>query len=483
MMYILSKRRRGGLRVPLLFCVIFSVLLFFVTSVYAQEDQTSEVDSGNVPTEAEMPTEAETETETETEMPTGAEAETPTEAEVPTAAMEDEESQEKEISPPVRASIQEGVPSFYSDGNITYARSNTKIRLSAAERVSSVEKIEYKIDQSEYRLYSEPITIPEEGQHQISYRSLDVVGNMEFENVVTVIIDDTPPTTFVSSNVSFIKVKNDLFVSGSKNPQLYIKATDFYSGVKAIEYYIKNGDATPEFGAYSSAVPLGAPGEKIIVYRAIDNLGNVSESREIKIITDATPPTVSINFGKNLMESGDKKYSPKNNKLILKASDEGSGVASIYVKLSNKEGFQPYAEPITITGDGAYAIEAKSVDRAGNESVIAKESIIVDAEPPQTNLEFLNVGGTSDASESETETETETENNEEAETESNTETEKETETESNNAETETENNTETEKETESNNAEKENNTETENNADDSSEQNNNEEQTDEEVLP
>ena len=460
MMYILSKRRRGGLRVPLLFCVIFSVLLFFVTSVYAQEDPASEVDSGNVPTEAEVPTE----TETETETPTEAEVltETPTEAEVPTetpteaVAIEDEESEEEEIAP-VRASIQKGVPSFYSDGNITYARSNTKIRLSAAERVSSVAKIEYKIDQSEYRLYSEPITISEEGQHQISYRSIDVVGNMEFENVVTVIIDDTPPTTFVSSNVSFIKVKDDLFVPGSKNPQLYIKATDLYSGVKAIEYYIKNDDVTPEFGAYSSAVPLDTAGEKIIVYRAIDNLGNISESREIKIITDATPPTVRISFGKNLIESGEIKYSPKNNKLIVKASDEGSGVASIYVKLSNEEGFQPYAEPITITSDGAYAIEAKSVDRAGNESMIAKESIIVDAEPPQTNLEFLNVGGTSDASETETETETE------KETESNTETE--------------------------NSAEKENNTETEVeaetkiNTDDNSDQNNNEEQTNDEVAP
>ncbi len=399
--------------------------MLLVAVVHAQEPKNSEINSGDTATEGGTAVDVadkeviinkeKREEDQNLEINSGDTAaeggEATVDEEVVTTKEKSEEEEEVAL---VRASIQRGVPSFYSDGNITYARSNTRIRLSAAERVSSVSKIEYKIDQSEYRLYSEPITISEEGQHQIAYRSLDLVGNMEFENVVTVIIDDTPPSTFLSSNVSFIKVKGSLFVPGPKNPQLYIKATDHYSGVKAIQYYIKNGE-TQEFGTYSAAVPLDSPGEKTVIYRAIDNLGNVSEAREITIITDATPPTVRISFGKTLKESGDKKYSPKNNKLILKATDEGSGVSSIYVKLSNEEGFQPYAEPITITGDGKYDIEAKSVDRAGNESLIAKESIIVDAEPPQTNLEFLSDGSatTSDqktetkATEAETETDQE----------------------------------------------------------------------------
>ena len=313
----------------------------------------------------------------------------------PAKAVSSEVQEHPHDTTPIRAGVQPGVSSFYSDGNITYARSNTKIKLSSIERISAVKQIQYKVDHSAYQAYVSPISIEEEGQHQISYRALDIVGNVEFESLVTVIIDDTPPVISVASNVSFIKARGDIYVPGNKNPQLYIRANDFYSGVKAIQYYVSSASEANEekgdenFSDYSSGISLEAPGEKLIVYRAIDNLGNISEPKKMKIITDAAPPSIQINFTKKLILHKDKKYSVKNNKLILSADDEASGVASIYVKLSADEGFQPYVEPISMADDGEYNIEAKSIDRVGNESQIISESIIVDAEPPQTTLEFL----------------------------------------------------------------------------------------------
>ncbi len=290
----------------------------------------------------------------------------------------------------VKSGTEAHIPSFYSKGNTTYARSNTKIKFSALERLSKVSKIQYKIDGSAYKNYLKPFTIEEQGRHQIFYRSFDIVGNVESENVVIVIVDDKPPVVSFGSNVTFTKFKDEFFVSSANNPQLYIKATDSYSGVRVIEYYIEGSDGTPDrFSIYSSGIPLDIQGEKVVVYRAIDNLGNISESKKIKITTDVTSPTIKISFKKKLAELDGNKYSPKNNELILEATDKESGVALIYVKLGADESFRLYSESIPIKEDKEYKIEAKSVDRTGNESIIAKESVVVDVDPPKTSLEFL----------------------------------------------------------------------------------------------
>ena len=381
-----------------LFPVYLVLSCLLVISLAAQEQENSAGPEEPTKTNAGVPIEADTGESAEAVSEEPTEADTGESTEVGSEDSEESVSEAQEYTydtPPIRAGVQQGVSSFYSDGNITYARSNTKIKLSSTERISAVKQIQYKVDESAYQAYVSPITIDEEGQHQISYRSLDIVGNVEFESMVTVIIDNTPPAVSVASNVSFVKTGGDIYVPGNRNPQLYIRANDFYSGVKAIQYYVRSAsEASEEKGAekfsdYLSGISLEAPGEKLIVYRAVDNLGNISESKKIKIITDATPPSIQINFIKKLILHEDKKYSVKNNKLILSADDEASGVASIYVKLSADEGFQPYVEPISMADHGEYNIEAKAIDRVGNESQIISESIIMDAEPPQTTLEFL----------------------------------------------------------------------------------------------
>ena len=396
----ISERCSGrGLLFPA--SLVLSSLL--VISLVAQEQNSSDLSGPEEPTKTNtgVPIEVESgePTEVESGEPTEAMSEEPTEADTGEATSEAQEHPHD--AKPVRTGVQPGVSSFYSDGNITYARSNTQIKLSSIERISAVKQIQYKVDQSAYQAYVAPISIDEEGQHQITYRALDIVGNVEFENLVTVIIDDTPPILSVASNVSFVKAGSDIYVPGNRNPRLYIRANDFYSGVKAIQYYVSSAGEESEangtngeksdanFGDYLSSISLEAPGEKLILYRAIDNLGNISEAKKIKIVTDASPPSIQISFTKKLISHEDKKYSVKNNKLILSADDDASGVASIHVKLSADEGFQPYVEPISLADDGEYNIEAKSIDRVGNESQVISESIIVDAEPPQTTLEFL----------------------------------------------------------------------------------------------
>ena len=275
---------------------------------------------------------------------------------------------------------------FFSNGNVTYAKSTTKIKLSASDPISSVQKIEYKIDNAaEYITYTAPIQIREEGAHQIHYRALDLVGNIEFENVVTVIIDTTSPVISTLLSKPLINVNDKNFVSVKDNTKLSMVAIDEYSGVKGIEYSINGG----EYETYTVPIILNTPGDKNILIRSVDNLGNTSEVYKMNISVDFNIPTCNIALENQIIESEGKTYSVKNNKFVITAADAESSIDSIYFKLDDSESFEQYISPIILTTEGKHIIVAKSVDKAGNESELVTKEVIVDIEAPQSSLEFI----------------------------------------------------------------------------------------------
>ncbi len=276
-------------------------------------------------------------------------------------------------------------PSFFSDGYVTYARPTTKIKLSSSDSISAPSNMEYKVDEGSYLSYKGPFVVPTEGIHQVFYRSYDIVGNLEFANVISVIVDVTGPSLSLSTNVPFMVINKKIFVPVKKPPLLHIKAFDQYSGVLRIEYSLNGG----EFQEYKEPLPL--EGGYVIEYRGIDNIGNVSSTKKIVVSSDAIPPSPKIGFSNNLIKSNDNEYATKTTKVVVNAQDNagGSGVAAIYIKHDSGEPFQPYTEPVLLGREGVHNIEVKAVDRVGNESAIVSRKVIVDPFPPRTNLEFI----------------------------------------------------------------------------------------------
>ena len=370
------------------------------------EESQPEVVQGQEPTESvqqeEPPAQGQEPTESVQQEEPPAQGQEPTESvqqeEPPAQGQEPTESVQQEVTPSAEgeeassevsslSSVLSVTAPFFSDGSVTYARSKTKIKLSASDPISNVKKIEYKIDEaSEYTPYTEPIQITDEGAHQIDYRSFDIAGNTELKNIVTVIIDDTPPVVSSLPSVPFIQVHGKSFISKQKQePTLTLISVDEYSGIKGIEYSV-NGAG---YQLYKGPISLSMPGDKRILFRSMDNLGNLSEPSEINVSIDSVAPTLEINLENQVVEHEGKSYSLKNNKFVISSTDKESGVASIHFKLDGAESFQPYVGPITLLIEGNHTIEAKSVDRAGNETKIMKKTVIVDIAPPQSSLEFL----------------------------------------------------------------------------------------------
>ncbi len=213
------------------------------------------------------------------------------------------------------------------------------------------------------------------------------------------IIDNTGPYMNFALNKAPIVIDGKRYLApGTK---LEIRATDNYSGVKSVEYSTNGSDWQP----YKDGIVLDKPGAAQLKYRAIDDLGNKSENlsgfsttspgqgaspEDLAVINslyvENTPPVVMITPAKRWINVDGKKYAMRDNTYLIEAQDAESGVANIFVKVDNGAEWQIYSGKLAFQTEGPHSIEAKAVDKVGNESQPVKVEFIVDDNPPKSTI-------------------------------------------------------------------------------------------------
>jgi len=292
------------------------------------------------------------------------------------------------------------VGKLYNDGKNTYATSQAKFELTATDNISNLDYIEYKLDDAnQYSVYAHPFSIDKEGPHKIIYRSVDRVGNREEDNIFNVIIDNTGPYMNFALNKAPVLIDGKRYLApGTK---LEIRATDNYSGVKTLEYSVNGTDWQP----YKDGIVLDKVGAAQLKYRAVDNLGNRSENlsgfssatpgqgaspEDLAVINslyvENTPPVVLITPAKRFINVDSKKYAQRDNTYTVEAQDSESGVANIFIKIDNAAEWQIYSGKLVFQTEGPHSIEAKAIDKVGNESQSVRVDFIVDDNPPKSTI-------------------------------------------------------------------------------------------------
>ncbi|GAB4443884.1 MAG: hypothetical protein OHK0011_26090 [Turneriella sp.] len=326
------------------------------------------------------------------------EAEKATEGKVETPAASERAAEKPAATQPATADSQVGY--IYNDGKTTYATSQAKFELTATDNISNLDFIEYKInDAYQFSVYGHPFSLEKEGPHKITYRAVDRVGNREEDNIFNVVIDNTGPYMNFALNKAPIVIDGKRYLApGTK---LEIRATDNYSGVKSVEYSTNGSDWQP----YKDGIVLDKPGAAQLKYRAIDNLGNKSENlsgfstttpgqgaspEDLAVINslyvENTPPVVMITPAKRWINVDGKKYAMRDNTYLVEAQDTESGVANIFVKVDNAAEWQIYSGKLAFQTEGPHSIEAKAVDKVGNESQPVRVEFIVDDNPPKSTI-------------------------------------------------------------------------------------------------
>ncbi|HKL10837.1 MAG TPA: immunoglobulin-like domain-containing protein [Clostridia bacterium] len=200
---------------------------------------------------------------------------------------------------------------------------------------SGVQKTEYRIDSGAWTLYTDKVTLEEDGEHTIEARTLDNAGNSASSEESTVRIDNTSPSE------PSISIDPEAWTSGSALVTI-IPGADSGSGVSKTEYALGSGDWTE----YNEAFYVSTEGALCIYARTLDNVGNSSGQASSESKIDRTGPIVSIE---------DYSTDWTNQNFTVSASDEANDGFSLVSFNSESHEF---------TTNGSFTFTA--TDEAGN---------------------------------------------------------------------------------------------------------------------
>jgi len=168
--------------------------------------------------------------------------------------------------------------------------SNVTVTLNATDATSGVSEISYQVDNGTWNTYTDPFTLTENGEHNVSFYAVDNAGNEEAEQSVAVNIDKRKPSLAV-----FRPVEGRLYlwgrdtistVSGTTvivgDIRVEVNATDNVSGMDRVEFYV-DGELqnTSTQAPYTWLWDDRAFFRKTLRIVAYNNAGNTAE-REIQ---------------------------------------------------------------------------------------------------------------------------------------------------------------------------------------------------------
>jgi hypothetical protein len=166
---------------------------------------------------------------------------------------------------------------FFFNRDTLYITKDTKIEIKNSDDESGINKVFYKIDNSEFNEYSSSIQLSEEGFHNITFYGMDNVNNEAKEETKGVFVDQTPPIIHYQFSVLPIGskiIRDEEYVVYPTNAIIYLGSTDYGSGGKKLEYTINNNPV-------KTVLPIKnfKPGNYYIDVIAYDELNNKQVSK------------------------------------------------------------------------------------------------------------------------------------------------------------------------------------------------------------
>ncbi|ACT02198.1 OmpL47-type beta-barrel domain-containing protein [Paenibacillus sp. JDR-2] len=228
---------------------------------------------------------------------------------------------------------------------------------------------------ADWKPYNGKFTVTAEGRTTIHARTVDQAGNISDIADTSVFMDKTAPTA------PGILIDKSGWVSADKVIVSILPGEDQGgSGVNRTEYRL-SGAVTKDWTVYSETVGIDAEGITTISARTIDQAGNVGEVREEKVQIDRSLPEAPA------VVPDTEEWTSANAVMvnITAGSDRGeSGLDRTEYRITGAgaKDWTSYEGELSVTAEGESTVSARSIDKAGNSSPVAKATVRIDRTPP-----------------------------------------------------------------------------------------------------
>jgi hypothetical protein len=223
---------------------------------------------------------------------------------------------------------------------------------------------------SPWYAYSGSFTLIAEGMDFVEFRSDDLLGNTEATKNVSMTVDGSPPTSFISA---------PFIANGSR--ALSFAAMDAGVGVSSTRFSVDGGP----WRDYSNVVYLPGDADHRVLYSSEDLLGNVEPVRIAFFQKSSVGPLTSLQAGSPSFGSLPIFVTSSTPLYLLAQDQSGSGTnRTVY----NVDGgpWRDYSTSFTLGGEGAHEVGYYSVDNLGQQGSTEMSMLVVDDTGPDAIL-------------------------------------------------------------------------------------------------
>ena len=242
---------------------------------------------------------------------------------------------------------------------VQYYGTNLSFSLSPEDALSGVELVKYNLNNSGFLDFNQSVSIGTEGSYELTYYSVDRVGNKEDDKKREFIVDLSPPE--ITHNINGYADDNTI----ASTSKIYFTATDRLSGIEAI-YYRFNEEEYKRYNGSSVRFTYLEDGRHTMDYYAIDNVGNRTSDFTMQFYFDKTAPLTASDILGDRFIVDDRIYFSGRTKMKLTAVDNKVGVKDIQYSIDGED-FQEYDQPFYLPSiPGEHEIRYYSRDRLSN---------------------------------------------------------------------------------------------------------------------
>lgn len=233
---------------------------------------------------------------------------------------------------------------------------------------SGVKQIEYRTSDSEgWHEYDGLIEITDEGLTTLYARTVDRADNISEIASVDIKIDKTQPTASVISLSETGWTSNPVTVSiesGIDNESMVLSSIyKFHEAEEWLYYY--------------DPITIDDEGITPIYAATLDYAGNISDVTPATVFIDRTAPE-----SPQISPDSDEWTNADVVVTITDGEDALSGVWQSQYRMNDSVEWLTYTNPIHLTDEGIYEIQARTLDQAKNASVPGNQTIRIDKTPP-----------------------------------------------------------------------------------------------------
>lgn len=281
-----------------------------------------------------------------------------------------------------------GAPSFRS-GGVTYYGQGLILTLNPSDGyafdgnsitrkgVSGVSSTSYTLNGAEAS-YSAPLAMNKEGAQNISYQSVDKVGNVEDANSRSFTVDLSPPSTGIAKNGD---KSGDIY---SARSSFTLSPSDKLSGVDYTSFSFDGG--SKKYGTNISLASL-SDGNHTVNWYSEDEVNNRENEQSYSFYLDRIAPESSIVIEGDLCEKN-YDYISERSKFKLSSTDNKAGVLKIEYAVGN-DAYATYNSALNLPNkNGLVTVRYRATDKVNNTSSTSRKTYYLDNVAPSTSISY-----------------------------------------------------------------------------------------------